>query len=287
MKHPKQNFVASAASVALTLLFSVAGTGCAKYEITLSAAKDALPQEERPVICDPFANGSMDAKYGLEGEIHYLAASQPRYETVKDFEEQGHKVNADLFLSQLNVPTRAFTAGFTTQNGSTVKDEAGTMLQEWFSIHMKTSLVLSDQDTAGDYQLAAISDDGMVMSTNPATGASQTIINNDGLTPSRMGCATAPLHFEKDTQLPVKIGYFQGPKYHIALVLMWRKLPSNPADRVDPSCGIDGNYAYFNSDVSPSSPQQAYKDLLTRGWKPLTASNFLLAPGSTNRCATL
>ncbi len=264
------------AFLALTFL----SAGCARYE-TVGFSKSSVL--ERPAICDPFSPGNTASTFGLKGEIRYLTSSQPRYDHVQEFQDFGQRVNADLFLSQLNVPTRAFSNGFTTQGGEAIRDDSGAMLIEWFSIHMKTSLTLSAHDAPGDYQFAAISDDGMVMTTDPTSGSPDVLINNDGLTPSRLGCGATPVHFDATTKLPVKISYFQGPRYHIALMLLWRPLPSNPADQADPSCGVAGNDEYFDSATLPSTPKQTYQDLLNRGWKPLGPENYLLTTG-TNRC---
>jgi hypothetical protein len=54
---------------------------------------------------------------------------------------------------------------------------------------------------------------------------------------------------------------------------MWRKVDASTGK--DPLCGATGNEMYFDYNHN-STPQQAYKDLLARGWKPWAPDNYVL-----------
>ena len=78
-------------------------------------------------------------------------------------------------------------------------------------------------------------------------------------------------------RLPIAVDYYQGPRFHIALMVLWRKLPdANASSLADSACGLSGNDRFFNSNQSPSVPSQTYLDLLSRGWSVVAPQNFLL-----------
>src|SRR5690606_23109728 len=89
---------------------------------------------------------------------------------------------------------------------------------------------------------------------------------------------------------PAKIEYYQGPRYHIALMVLWREWPENDPGFVanDPQCGTSGNDRFFNYNVVPSAPKANFNDLLSRGWKVLGAENYALPRAvSQNPCKSV
>ena len=81
--------------------------------------------------------------------------------------------------------------------------------------------------------------------------------------------------------MPLELDYYQGPRYHISLVVMWRPW-NGSAD--DPSCGKQGNGMFFNSQVDPPAPQAAYNALLSRGWKVVSTPHYRLEAPTQNPC---
>ncbi|NQY99515.1 MAG: hypothetical protein HRT45_02475 [Bdellovibrionales bacterium] len=223
---------------------------------------------------------------GIIANLYYLPPELPNYTSVHDYVEFGTKVDYDIFFNQLNVPTRPFDRGFTTVNGVTITTPEGDTLYEWFALEFFGRIKLRDDQFAGDYQLAVLSDDGAVVEIDlDNDGTYETVIDNDGWTPTRIGCAVDSILFERETEYNYRIRYFQGPKYHIAFILMMRPLPDDPADEYDPSCGKKGNSLFFDSRQDPPEPQPEYLGLLDRGWAPLTPENFLLpASEEENPC---
>ena len=72
---------------------------------------------------------------------------------------------------------------------------------------------------------------------------------------------------------PIEVSYYQGPRYHISNVLIWKKSSSAGAD---PLCNQSGNNLFFNPDAN-SEPQQEYRDLLRRGWSVVKSDNFMIS----------
>ncbi|MEO0335880.1 MAG: hypothetical protein AAF202_05780 [Pseudomonadota bacterium] len=244
-------------------------------------------------VCNPLdpdsAGGSEDGLAGNAGiiaNLYYLSPDLPNYTSVHDYVEFGEKVEFDIFFNELNVPTRPFDRGFETVDGQTIQTPDGDTLYEWFALEFFGRMKLRDDQPAGDYQFSLLSDDGAVLEIDlDGDGTFETVVDNDGVTPTRMGCGVDPVLFERDTEYNYRVRYFQGPRYHIAFIVMMRPLPEDPADDRDPSCGKKGNSLFFDSTQSPPEPQAEYLGLLDRGWAPLTPENYLLPEDeSENPC---
>lgn len=236
-------------------------------------------------VCDPF-NGDPAAGLdkGIKASLFYLNAGSPRLYSSEDYVNKAQKSNQSLFLADMNVPTRLFSQGFATQVNEVVKDDNGNKLIEYFGLKFETVLKLSDTDEEGYYELALLSDDGSKLKIKTGTGDSavtKTIIDNDGDHETRFGCSKELIYMSRDSAIPVEVTYYQGPRYHIANMLMWRKSTTVGKDS---ACGQSGNGRYFNAD-NGSQEQQAYKDLLSRGWKVVSQDNFFIpAKESYNPC---
>jgi len=235
-------------------------------------------------VCDPFEeqpSPSMDQ--GIKASLHYRIAGMPAMTNSEDYVSFAKKSDQKLFFADMNVPTRMFDAGFTTQANDTLADDSGQRLIEYFGVKFETILKLSANDTEGDYELALLSDDGTTLKVVGGTAAAptyKTVIANEGDHETKFGCASEVIKMTRDSQVPVQVTYFQGPRYHIANVLMWRK--ASQAGK-DSQCGAKGNEMYF--DPSSGAPKKAYNDLLARGWKVVQKENFFIPKSeSYNPC---
>lgn len=207
------------------------------------------------------------------------------YTSSDDYQKYGVKIPGELFLNNLNVPTRPFTSGFANDNGTPIRLPDGKTLIEYFSFQVASKIRLVNDQPAGDYQFAILSDDGAHLDIQVQGQADFIrLIDNEGDHPTKMKCATRPVHILSSSDLPIRVGYYQGPKIHISMILMWRPYPTHSSDVLDPECDQSGNDRFFDSTKTPSAPQQAYKDLLSRGWKPLNPENYLLKEGY-NACS--
>jgi len=274
----------------LVLIITIFLIGCDFGDsVSDGGTTTTIVQPTTNFACDPF-NSQNPALFGhgLVTTIQYLTDSQPRYTDVTQYISNGQAVPVTLYMNDINVPTRLFDRGFYTQAGSLIVDQNGKNLYEYFSLDMLTSVTLGPNDSEGDYQFAILSDDGTLVEINNSGEGFQTLIDNNGTHPTKMGCETSPVHMSNGVSFPMHIMYYQGPRYEIALTLLWRPYPTNPNAVTDPLCGQMGNYLFFDPDVVPSTPEQAFLDLQSRGWQVLTAQNYLLPPNSngTNPCAS-
>lgn len=226
------------------------------------------------LICDPMGEDSPapGPNDGLIATLYYRKQSQARFYDVMSYIDQGQESTQTLFFSEINVPTRVFSLGFPTETGDSVKNDGGDLLNEYFALKIQSVLKLGPEDEAGDYELALLSDDGAIMKIRDVEGVYQVVVDNDGDHPTKMGCGDV-ISMNNETELVVEIDYYQGPRYHISLIPMWRKVDASTQE--EPLCGRKGNSLYFDY-RNDSTPQQAYDDLLDRGWEPIDADNWHL-----------
>ncbi len=222
------------------------------------------------VVCDPFDPGSPGPNDGMIATLYYRGNGQNRWYTVNDYIQQGQKSQQTLFFSKLDIPTRVFSMGFPSETGASIQDDSQNTLNEYFALSVSSILKLAPSDAEGEYELALLSDDGAVMQIRDQGGVYQTVVNNDGDHPTRLGCGQR-VQMNRETELVVKLNYYQGPRYHISLIPLWRKVDSITTPEL--RCGQTGNRLFFDYDNN-SQPQPAYNDLLARGWKPISADNW-------------
>lgn len=271
--------------VLLSLSLILLAAGCSKKveEVASSTLSvfDVNMYALNKLVCDPFDGGTSNPSdpnfgRGLKASLYYLRDDQPRYQHAEDYINNGMKADQFLFFKQLNVPTRTFDNGFPTESGSLVKRDDGATLYEYFALRMSSVLHLGPNDEEGTYEVAILSDDGAIWRLRGSDGNYQTIVDNDGDHPTKLGCSTYELTMTKDTQKLMQFDYYQGPRYHISVIPIWRK--KVPGQAAESLCGKSGNSYFFNENTS--APLQPYNDLLARGWKPLTMDNYSL-PAST------
>jgi hypothetical protein len=238
-------------------------------------------------VCNPMGGSgpSNEPTQGLHANLWYVQSGHPIYHDVEGMINHGYASNNHLFFSELFIPTRLFTEGFPLQSGGSIKDDSNQELIEYFALRFEGLLHLGPNEEEGDYQLGILSDDGTVWSLSQTeTGTDYSIIlNNDGDHPTQMGCGPI-VHMAHSTRLHMKLDYYQGPRYHIALVPMWRKV--NSCAPTEPLCGQNGNSLYFDYNNN-SRPQPAFNQLLSRGWYPLGVANYsVTADTGYNPCTS-
>jgi hypothetical protein len=246
-------------------------------------------------VCNPFGGGegTGNVENGILASLTYLSATSPEVEAggllVSSFFAGAPGVQSEpnpIVLNQLNVPTVDFSQGFVGADGKTLEDLNGNELIEWFSLHMDAQIKLNPGDQAGNYQFGVLSDDGSILSLAPSgSGPLQDWITNDGEHSNTLGCASSTVAMTEGQAIPIHLDYFQGPRYKIALILMWRL---NPASLSDVQCGVNEGDPYYFTDTAsaPPVPTANYEALLNRGWTPVPAANFYLENGVTNPCGS-
>lgn len=227
-------------------------------------------------VCDPFSNASSTKiTNGLKAQLVYKTSGMAVKYNLSDVFSTYKPSEKTLFFSNVNVPTRPFNTGFLTEAGETLKTDTGEMLIENFGIKYTSFLSLSDTDEEGLYDIATLSDDGTIVKIGRGVHQ-ETIVNNDGDHPTRMGCSSRFVEMKRGQKIPIEIQWYQGPRYHIANVLMWRKVQAGAAK--DYSCGATGNDLFFSGGV----PKVTYNNLLARNWKVIAKENFILDEQSSD-----
>jgi hypothetical protein len=237
------------------------------------------------IVCDPFgtADQSKVCVAGLRSNLYYLTAAQQQNppSSVADLISIGTKSSTTILLSQLMVPTTSFSKGFTTTSGSVIRDDAGQTLFEWFALDIETTVLLDPaKNIEGTYQFSILSDDGAIVEIqDPTTGKWSELINNDGAHATRFGCDLSGYKMTKDTRLPMRVRYYQGPRVAIAVALLWRLMPTDPTLIKDKECGVSNGDSYYYGDISNNPPNYtdfAFGGLVKRGWQALTPKNFVI-----------
>ncbi len=254
-----------------------------KAPIASSSVTTAAP----PAVCSPLG-GSATASInnGLIAELYYLPEGKTTNTVSTFFTSAGVKENAQLFLNNISVPKTYFSSGFQLNDGSFLKDDAGNLLNEYFALDLTSSLVLGASDLPGDYQVAFISDDGVIMQADLG-GGMQTIVNNDGQHSATMGCATKYFQMSSGSSIPIHISYFQGPRNYIAFTMLWRPVTSSTAAESYCGTGDDAGNSFYTEPNASSPigvPTERFNQLLRDGFKVLLNTNFVLPHTVTNPC---
>lgn len=276
----------------LTFFVAVTLVACSKVEFDKGAP--AGTASVNPVVCDPFGNGGgSNSTQGLVADLHFLEdddragrGAPDRFQYYIDWAKPQNHLLKYVFLNQLNVRSRAFTNGFQNQGGAYVKKTDGTKMEEYFALDLQSELSLAGKP-AGAYQLAVISDDGAIVDITDTNNTIQ-VINQDGYNSSRLGCAISPVVFNSTEKKPIRIRYFQSPRTHIALMLLWR--PWQGGSSSDPLCGKQGgdfgqdsNNFFFDTNAD-SAPTSNFTVLTSRNWEVVAPQHFSLPSGTTNPC---
>lgn len=262
----------------IVIIVTIAAAGVSFSFQNCSQAKfQATPDDVESngvTICDPFTNDS-SCEPNVTGEIYYLTANQRSLygsDGVDTYFNHGNKLEVKISLPRLFVPTISFLKGFPLNASASkyILDESNEKLVEYFAMKLVTDLGLKSGENGGQYQLAIISDDGAKVLRRD-TG--QVIIDNDGTHATRLGCAAQSLSLAPGEKFPLEIQYYQGPRQHIALTLLWRPIGSGDS-LSDSLCGKTGVGMYFGPDNDDFSSSYGYGQLLTRGWKVVPSENL-------------
>ena len=241
------------------------------------------------MVCDPFG-GNGDKKHGLKGSLHYFNDSEVAdksnlpYKGVADFFTKGHNANVDLYMSYLYTPTRAFSSGFATTDGTILQKSDGGKLFEYFGINMKGGIQLVTGAPKKKYQFAILSDDGAKLYITTKNGSVETrnlVVDNDGDHPTKFRVARAPIELSSTDRLKIEVQYYQGPRHHISLILLWREW--NDSNWLDPKDGISSNESWFDSSVVPSKPKENWLDIIKR-WSVVPSDVLYIENNGTNPC---
>jgi len=130
---------------------------------------------------------------GLRGEIYYIKPGVSRLPDLRRLQPVG-----TIYTQSLNVPPQDFQVGF----------PGITERFEWFAVDYTGRFWVSKP---GKYQFSLTSDDGARLWID-----GHEIVNNDGVhsTQEKNGSRSLKVGIHR-----IRVAYFQGPRFHVALVL--------------------------------------------------------------------
>ena len=130
---------------------------------------------------------------GLEGKIYFIKKYPSEMPNIEKMKPKGV-----IYTEALNVPPQDFTAGFPGLGDR----------NEWFGIDYTGRVWI---ETEGEYRFKLLSDDGSRLYLDD-----KLVIDNDGMHPPEEVSGTAVLTRGIHK---LRVMYFQGPRFHVALVL--------------------------------------------------------------------
>ena len=144
--------------------------------------------------------GSKETVFGVNerldrsmvGQIFYLP---PNTNRLPDFSQMTPV--GSIFARTINIPQRAFSEGF----------PGVTDRFEWFAIEYRGTFSVKE---SGEYTFRTVSDDGSKLFVDQTL-----VVNNDGVHPT--SSRSGKIQLEANKVYRIRIQYFQGPRYHIAL----------------------------------------------------------------------
>lgn len=246
-------------------------------------------------VCEPFGSGNTgsNAQGGLKASLRYLdqnavpAAERNSYILSTHYFSEAHKnvivTDRELYFSSVNTPARAFTNGFQQSDGSYLLNASAERLVEYFAIEYNSVLKLGAENKNGFYRLAALSDDGVIVETK-TDGTWKTLIDGDGTHSVRMSCSDKAIYLDKDSKLPIRIRYFQGPRTRIANQLLWQYAGETENFSQEKNCQHTSNDFFFTVTETSSTPTADYKEMEKRGWQVVAPDNFKLPDNEVNPC---
>lgn len=213
------------------------------------SAPGGTPPPIAEIICDPLdpmpndlcqpmppSTDPNQSFPGLIGSLYFLSPTAHaslfgedlKNALLNDYVEFGIKTPFTVVMSQINVTPRPWEDSFISNQGNVVLDDQGNPLLEWFSLRLSGNIQLPQ----GSYQFAMISDDGMQVEID-----GNQILNHDGTHAPKLDCASSTVTFNGNESKPIKVAYYQGPRYEIAMQLLVR-----PFDANDNKCQEDNSW---------------------------------------------
>jgi hypothetical protein len=190
------------------------------------------------------------------GLIANIIEGQNGWDNVNRYLAEGYEHPEKVYFSNFNVPQRAFDDGFNFGASDYLKDRNGSKLIEWFAIKARGYITLPENESAGYFHIVTMSDDGIKVNV----GGDQ-LINDPGVHSPLIKCSYKVVELKKGDLKSFNLEYFQGPRFHIALMTFIKRI-DNPAQFSQPSS------------CNQATPD--YSRLIDDGYKVITPAYFVL-----------
>lgn len=245
---------------------STGGTGTAPTEDDEDEPTLCENGSSDNLICNPLGGGegtdpSDDvsavpvSKLGL---IAHLYEGQDQWNNLDKYFAEGYMHEEAMYFSNFDVALRAFDQGFGYGDSNFLKNSRGEKLIEWFALKAEGNLILPSSETSGSYHIVTISDDGIQITVD-----GKTILKNTNIHSATVDCATELVELNSGEQKSFELGYFQGPRMHIALMTFIKKIDDVGAFKKESFC-------------STGSGSDA---LIAKGYKVISPAWFTLPAG--------
>lgn len=191
------------------------------------------------LICNPLNNNQDNGETIIDtpsvpkrrlGLIGHIYEGKSQWNNIETYFIEGYRHPEEVYFSNFNIPKRSFNSGFGQAN-QFLKDSKGEKLIEWFAIKVTGHIALPENEESGFYHITSTSDDGIQILVN-----GKKIINNPNTHAVTIDCASELIYLEKSKELPFELNYFQGPRYHIALQVLIKKVDNPEAFKKSSLC---------------------------------------------------
>jgi hypothetical protein len=180
-------------------------TGTEAYEVKIIAVSKSDPTQTSSAVLklEPatqvFAGCTNDLKgFPIKADVYAIPDDSERLPDFTMF----NKTSATACMEAFQIPNRAWSDGFPGQ----------PTLIEWFAIRASSHLTVG---TTGKHYFKLNADDGAKLYID-----GQLVVDNDGIHAEKAVVGSINL---TAGQHEIVVEYFQGPRYHIALELFWKK----------------------------------------------------------------
>ena len=244
-------------------------------------------EEDKNVSCSPLSEKDNSGAKGIVGNVRVMKSDLKSKSSLRSKlynylnPEYSTQLPVKVFMDNIDVPERRFEKGFKTV-AQTILSHEDRDLVEWFNVNLESDLMLTAPEEEGHYELMLLSDDGSALSISDSTGEIDK--ENFLYSPSTHGpkavCTreknkSALINFKFGNKYRIRVNYFQGPRYVIALQLYWRKIPDAQVENFK-KASLCNSSMYVRSGRDKKLDKDGFK---------LIAPKFFNLPGSSvNQC---
>lgn len=222
------------------------------------------------------------ARYGVDAFAKIFSPRQVKAVSVKELfaPKRGKLLAQGLRYPDISVAPRDCTRGYPAPHaGRVLATRTGKIVSQYLGLSFQGYLAI-DAETAGNYQFALLADDGALLEIF-VNGQWQVLVDNDGFHSVRLKCSTGAVALAPQALVPFRLYYYQGPRLHLANMLLWKKVESYQPDA---ACGREGQRLFF--DPRTSAPKAPFTEFLGRGWVTVPPANLIVpaAGGAPSPC---
>jgi hypothetical protein len=169
------------------------------------------------VSCEEYKSGLKAGLYALKTK--YINRSNRR--SIRSLLNLRKLISIDYFTAEeVNTPNRNYAQGVVGREAEYIIDpRSGNELLENYIIKYQGQIVVNDKRDEGKYEFALLSDDGVILKLD-----NKRIIQTNKVHAVRFSKGRKKINMKINKPVNLDLYYYQGPKNHVANVLLWRKV---------------------------------------------------------------